>query len=184
MRIHWSIAPVQNGGRGRRGFTFIEMVVVILALTLIAALIMPNMVAIHRSREQSDVEASLLRASSEARNEARRSQRPVTIRLEGGSLILERISEAEEPQRIKRVSLGGELRAERAVLGEESVDPDNWEWTVYPDGSAEAGGIEFSQRGDRRSLVISADGTARWVRGALPDTLRERWPAGEIEQRG
>jgi type II secretory pathway pseudopilin PulG len=167
-----------------RGFTFIEMVVVILALMLIAALIMPNMVAIHRSREQADVEASILRASAEARNEARRSQRPVSIRLEDGSLILERISEEEDPEQVKRVSLGEELRAERALRGEEPVDPDNWRWTVYPDGSAETGGIEFSQGDDRKSLLIAADGTARWVRGALSETIRERWPAGEIEQRG
>jgi type II secretory pathway pseudopilin PulG len=160
------------------------MVVVILALTLIAALIMPNMVAIHRSREQADVEASILRASSEARNEARRSQRPVSIRLEEGALILERVSEAEEPQRIKRISLGRELRAVRAALGEETVEPDSWAWTVYPDGSAQVGGIEFSQGSDRKSLVIAEDGTARWVRGALPETLGDRWPAGEIEQRG
>lgn len=168
----------------RGGFTLVEMTVVISVLALMAALVMPSMVAVQRSRRLHDLEAALLRAPAEARNEARRSQMPVALRVEGDALVMERMPIESEPEEVKRVALGDDIRIESARQGSEPVDMTSWQWVAYPDGSAETGGLEFSEGSARKSLVLRSDGNAQWVAGELPDIEDVRWPAGEIEQRG
>ena len=170
----------------RRGFTLVEMTVVISVLALMAALVVPNMVAIKRSQDLRDLEASLLRAPAEARNEARKTRQPVTLRVEGDALVMERgaSDEEEEAEEVKRVVFGERLRIESAQIAGEPIDVASWQWAAYPDGSADTGGLEFVEGEARKSLVLSGDRSARWVEGELPQMTEDRWPAGELEQRG
>ncbi|HZO91905.1 MAG TPA: hypothetical protein VFB38_26545 [Chthonomonadaceae bacterium] len=180
------VVPISadSGRAARRGFTLIEMVVITIVLILMAAYIVPNMVALTRSRSVYAVEAAIQRAPVEARNEARRSQRPVALRVEGDVLVLARLSEAGDLQEFKRIALGNTIQVTRARLGSETRDLASWQWTVYPDGSADSGGLEFSEGTAIKSLVLSQSGEGRWSEGALPDTNDDRWQAGELEQRG
>ena len=168
----------------RRGFTLVEMTVVIAILAMIAALVVPNMIAIKRSQDIRVMEASLLRAPAEARNEARKAQVPVVLRVDGDVLVMERMSTEGDPEEVKRVTLVDGVRIESARQGSETMDLASWQWVVYPDGSADTGLLEFSEGETRKSLVLAADGNARWVTGEVPEITQEWWPAGELEQRG
>jgi hypothetical protein len=90
----------------------------------------------------------------------------------------------DEPDTLKRVALDGDVRVESAQQGEDAIDPGTWRWVVYPDGSAESGGLILRFGTEQRALYLPARGDARWSDdGELPDPTLERWPAGEVEQR-
>lgn len=169
----------------RRAFTLIEMMVVIAVLTLLAAFITPNLVALQRSRTLRSLEASVLRLPAEARVEAQRRRAAVTLRVDGDNLVLEsKPSKDEDPVEVKRLSLEGELTAQEAQTNGEGVDLASWAWTVYPDGTAKAASLELQEGSQTRTLLFSSEGEARWATGTEVSPAEERWQAGELEQRG
>ena len=174
---------MQGDYQNRRGFTLIELSVIIVLLALFAAIVAPNMLAIKRSRAQLDREAAILRLPQEARNEAQERRTPIALRLEEDALVMEtEPAEGEDAQTIKQVSFTG-MAVETTQLNGESTDTSSWRWVAYPDGSADTGGVEFSLNGSQKSLELPRFGDAKWLRGALPDVQQERWQAGELEQR-
>ena len=168
----------------RRAFTLIEMMVVVAVLTLMAAFITPNLVALQRSRILRSLEASVLRLPAEARAEAQRSGTAVTLRVDGGALVLERKpSKDEDPVEVKRLGLNGEITVQDAQTNGEGVDLASWTWVVYPDGTSKAALLELQEGSATRSLLFSAEGEARWGTGVEVSPAEERWQAGELEQR-
>ncbi|GDX40414.1 hypothetical protein LBMAG21_07060 [Armatimonadota bacterium] len=168
----------------RRGFTLIELSVVIVILALFAMLVVPNFVAMRRSRAYFDLEASIARTPVDTYNEARSSHRPVQLRIEGSALIMERLTTDSDPQQVKRVDFTSDIQVDRTLLNGDSTDISSWKWTVYPDGSADAGGVEFLVGASRKSLVLHKDGKSQWLSGDLPDATEDKWQAGEIQKRG
>lgn len=172
--------------RVRRGFTLMEMTVVITVLLLMAAFVVPNMLAIRRSRSILDMEAAIQRLPREAHNEAMKSHQAVALRVENNALVMERVPANEDGgsnQELKRVSLGEEFNVTRAQNGKESIDVASWKWTTYPDGSADQGGLEFTEGSQTKSLVLPKQGDYTWQEGNLPEPTEEEWQAGEIEKR-
>jgi prepilin-type N-terminal cleavage/methylation domain-containing protein len=171
----------------RRGFTLIEMTVVITVLAVMAALVLPNMVAIQRSRELRLLKASIQRLPQEAKQEARKSNAPVVLRVDGDDLVMERIPVGDEagndPVEIRRVALNDAIRVERARQGEETIDLASWEWRVYPDGSCPSANLEFTEGDISEALIIEAAGDAHWATGDEAD-MEQQWAAGDIETRG
>jgi len=194
-----AISPV-NRLRLRRaagGYTLIEACAVIVVVAVLAASVIPNLVALKRTRDIRKVEASVQRLPLQARVEARLGRVPVVMRVEGDELVLERRPPAPragadgsaaaaeaEAEVFKRVPLGEDIRIDAIQQGVETVDVASWEWTVYPDGSCNAVNLEFVEGDARKSLVVPSEGDARWVTGEEIEPAEERWAAGEIEQRG
>lgn len=165
------------------GFTLIELLVVLFVLVLLTTAVVPRVVALQKSRHLKDVEANVIRLPAEARNEAVRSGAPVQIRVDGTALIMERAPLGGSPEEVKRVMLGRDLEVSGTETSGQSADAGSWRWTIYPDGSADAGGIEFREGAASKSLLLASDGSVRWVSGDLPEGLPERWPAGQLETR-
>jgi prepilin-type N-terminal cleavage/methylation domain-containing protein len=180
--------------RHRHAFTLIEMTVVISILALMAAVIMPNLVAIKRSRELRELEWQVRRLPAEARVEARRRNARVTMRVEGDDLVLFQMPTADDtetdPIEIKRVPLNGNIRVDAVRRGTESIDTSSWEWIAYPDGSSDSANIAILEGDTSKSLVLPTEGEARWITEAQqqdpdnPGDDDEHWVAGEVEQRG
>lgn len=168
----------------RRGFTLIEMSVVIIVITLFAMIIVPSFIAMRRSRAYFDLEASVARLPIDAYNEARSGNRPAQLRVEGNALVIERVTADSDTQEIRRVELTSEMQVDRVQKNGESSDLTSWKWTVYPDGSADSGGVEFLVGGSHKSLALHKDGKSQWLSGDLPDATEEKWQAGEIQKRG
>lgn len=167
----------------RRGFTLVELIVVLFILLLMTTAVVPRVVAIQRSRRLKDVEARIIRLPAEARNEAVRAGTPVRLRLDGAALVIERAPLNGTPEEVKRVALGSGIAVDSVEQGGQPANTGSWQWTVYPDGSADAGGIQFGEGAAQKSLLLSSDGSARWLLGDLPDGTPERWPAGQLRQR-
>lgn len=183
------------GGRAWRrhaGFTLIEMVVVTAILAMMAALIVPNLVAIHRSQAIRAAQADILRLPTDARNEAMKSGMPVILRVNGNNLELDRWAESDtdydpqnpqQTQPYRSVSLGGDIQVDTAQQNGNSADTASWRWIAYPDGSAFSAGLTFRVGGSGRgSLWIPANGgQPEWRGGDLPDTTNDKWTAGELQ---
>jgi len=166
-----------------RGFTLVELVVVIFVLLLLATAVVPRVVAIQKSRRLKDMEGRIIRLPIEARNEAVRAATPVRLRVDGAALVMERAPVNGTPEMVKRVPLGSGIQVESVRLGDQPSNTGSWQWTVYPDGSADEGGIQFAEGASEKSLLLTSQGDARWILGDLPDGTPERWPAGQLRQR-
>lgn len=169
--------------RKTRGFTLIELIVVLFILVLLTTAIVPRVVALQKSRHLKDVEANVIRLPAEARNEAVRSGAPVQMRIDGAALVIERAPLGGSPEEVKHVPLGRDLAVSSTETAGQPADTGSWLWTIYPDGSAESGGIEFREGAASKSLLLASDGSVRWVSGDLPEGLPEHWPAGVLKTR-
>lgn len=173
-----------------RGFTLIELTVVLFILLLLSAAVVPNVVSIGLSRDLKNREARIVRLPAEARNEAQRTGKPIRLRVDGATLVMERVpdgavggSQIIKGEKIKQVNLGKSIEVDSVETGGQPADVGSWQWTVYPDGSAENAGISFDEGKVQRSLLLSADSNARWVSGGLPPSSPDHWPAGQLHQR-
>ncbi|MGI4791545.1 MAG: pilus assembly FimT family protein [Janthinobacterium lividum] len=167
----------------RRGFTLIELIVVLFVLLLLTTAIVPRVVAIQRSRRTKDLEAKIIRLPAEARNEAVRSGNPVRIRVDGAALVMDRAPINGTAEEVKRIALGTGIQVNTVEEAGQPSNTGSWQWTIYPDGSADDGGIQFTEGTAQKSLVLSSDGSVRWLIGDLPAGTPERWPAGQLQQR-
>ena len=175
------------GGRAVRAFTLMEMLIVMAVLVIAAAAIMPSIVAAENSRKAKALEASIIRFPLEAKDEAVRSQGPVRIRVESDSLVMERVpldsSGTQQPESVKTLSLGSNVQVENTQDAGTSTSDASWSWTTYPDGSSDAGGIQFSIDSAEKSLVLPATGPPQWINGPLPDQTQQKWQAGQLATR-
>ena len=167
----------------RPGYTLVELIVVLFILLLMTTAIVPRVIALQKSRRLKDVEARVIRLPAEARNEAVRTAKPVRLRVDGADLVLERVPLNGTTEEVKRVALGTVIQVDSVEQDGQAANTGSWQWTVYPDGTAEAGGIEFAEGAARKSLALSSDGGSQWVLGDLPDATPENWPAGRLQQR-
>ena len=88
-----------------RAFTLVEMIVVCAVLVVIAAALVPNLLAFTRSRSLKDLEANVARLPAEARNEALKSQTPIRLRVSGTTLVMEQVpADGSNPQQVKSVT--------------------------------------------------------------------------------
>ncbi len=177
-------SPVTNKPfRTCPGYTLVELIVVLFVLLLMTTAIVPRVIALQNSRRLKDVEARVIRLPAEARNEAVRTGKPVRLRVDGADLVMDRVPLNGTPEEVKRVALGTGIQVDSVEQDGRPANTGSWLWTVYPDGTAEAGGIQFTEGAARKSLVLSSDGDSQWVLGDLPDGTPEHWPAGQLQQR-
>ena len=165
------------------GYTLIELLVVLFVLLLMTTAIVPRVIAIQKSRRLKDMEARVIRLPTEARNEAVRTGKPIRLRVDGAALVMEQAPLNGTSEEVKRVALGAGLQVDTVEQDNRPANVGSWQWVIYPDGTAEAGGIQFTEGAARKSLSLFSDGGSLWVQGDLPDGTPERWPAGRLQQR-
>lgn len=176
-------APKLNAVPRQRGFTLIELVVVLFILLLLTMAIVPRVIALQKSRRLKDLEGRIVRLPAEARNESVRAAVPVRLRVDGAALVIERAPVSGTPEEVKRVALGTSIGVDSVEQSGQPANEGSWQWTVYPDGSADAGGIQFGEGAARKSLRLFSNGGSQWIAGDLPDETPDRWPAGSLQQR-
>jgi len=164
-----------------------ELLIVMAVLVIASAAIMPNVVAYEKSQAAKKLEASIIRFPTEAKNEAVKSQMPVRLRIESDSLVMERVpldaTGSQQPQSVKQLSLGTDVQVENTQVANTSSNDASWQWTTYPDGSSDSGGIQFSIGSAEKSLVLPSTGDPQWVDGPLPDQSQQKWQAGQLATR-
>jgi Tfp pilus assembly protein FimT len=177
--------------RSQVGTTLIELTVVLVILLIIAAAVGPRVVAMLQSQDAKQLKAKIARLPAEAEAQAVTLQAPVRIRVSSNSIIMEQatlgtdgaITQDTASEQIKQVDLGDGLRLDNAQLNGMPSPPDSWEWVVYPDGSSDAGALEFEEDKSHFSLVITDHAASQWIEGDMPDQTQDIWPAGSLAQR-
>jgi type II secretory pathway pseudopilin PulG len=166
----------------RRAYTLVELTIILVVLVLMAALVVPNLLSMLRSRSIFAEEQAVLRAPLTARTLARRSKVAVALKLQGNAIVIEKHKDDNSDEEVKRVPLDS-LRVRSTHKNGNAEDQGTWKWTVYPDGTSDTGGIEFAEGAVKKSLALSANADARWVDGDLPNTSDDTWQAGQLQTR-
>ena len=174
----------------RRGFTLIELTVVVAVVTILAATAMPGLLAARRSRETRMFFSDLRDLGVRARNESLLRRETFVIAYDESatrfSLEPEEEEEKNSPEEGGRstsvdVPDGIEISAFRAD-GNDTTSGE-WQMRFSPDGRSDGGGVQIEDAGIIRSWVVDTNGRERMLEGELPDPATDRWEAGENEQR-
>jgi prepilin-type N-terminal cleavage/methylation domain-containing protein len=169
----------------RRGFTLVEMSVVITILVILAALITPNLVTMQTSREVRSFVNALPDIAGRARDTA--ISEGVTTKLtydDASHSILLSIEKANEDDTdVTSLTVPTQVQVTGFQADGETRSSGDWTVRFYSDGRSDGGGIETSDAGMIRSLVVDKDGVAKLQPGQLPEESEDRWPAGEYEHR-
>ena len=175
---------MQHVAPARQAFTLIEMTVVITILAMMAALVVPSVVAMKKSRDVRDREEAIRRLPSQALQAARDGKTAVTLRVDGSDLILEKSSpdDQADAEEVKRVSLGS-FSVSAARQSGETTDAASFAWKVYPDGTAEAATLTIREGAGTKTLQLTPQGDARWLASGEAEQTSEKWTAGEREVR-
>jgi type II secretory pathway pseudopilin PulG len=169
--------------RRNHAFTLMEMVVITAILMVLAAAVAPRVIAYERSRQVKQLEANVARLPQEAVIESIKSQIPVQLQIQGTQLVMEHVpTDGSQPDVVKTIELDDTLDATNAKLNNTNTDTASWAWSAYPDGTADTGGLQFSEDNQPKSLQIASDGSSTWISGALPDASLDQWTVGQLSQ--
>lgn len=171
-----------------RGFTLIELSVVVTLMAIFAAVVVPNLVRAQEGQQERAFFDSLRRIAIEGRTRAIDSRQTVTLRYDESTRRFELAQDAaEEPGTQERARNMPSALCPAGVQvslfrnGESNSNASDWEVVFYPDGRATPGGIEMEWASSTYALQIDARGTSTLVRGNL--TSESSWEAGELERR-
>ncbi|MBV6458132.1 MAG: hypothetical protein HONBIEJF_01255 [Fimbriimonadaceae bacterium] len=169
----------------KRGFTLIEVLVVITVLALAAAIVVPSLPSMLKSQRKRDFFAGLERMTFEAVNIAKTSGQPVRlIASENGSFQLQQDNAEAEPQSLRTVSAVEGISATAFNSGSGSLDANSWEVTFYRDGTSSGGNVRFEEGSAVWTFrVDKKDGRGEVISGDAEEEPEERWEAGDRIQR-
>lgn len=166
-----------------RGFTLIEMSIVITLIALFAAFILPNLVNSRQSGRERLFHDGLKRLADNARETA--ISHNVTLHL---SLDQNRMTvrpEDDQQQKGDEIMgldvVDGASATKFQANGQDMSDGD-WDVRFFPDGTADEGGIEFTLGQETEALNITPRG-ATSVDEKLTNPADIRWEAGTYETR-
>ena len=149
----------------RRGFTFIEMMIVIFVLSLTAAIVMPRMVSLRESARERAFEDKLVALMGTASRAAQSRRQVARIR------VVESRFEATVPQEgADDLVLASEVMPEgvsvpKATSRGLEVATGDWSLSLYPDGRSHEAQVELSVSGRARTMRVRADGRVAWRDG-------------------
>jgi len=186
-----------------RGFTFVEMVLVIIMVIMFSAIVFPSVIAVQRSQSASGFRIGLENVAQIARRQAVLQNRATVLKFGSNNEI--GWDYVEDPVETDTQSTNSNTQQEDAIeLGQvrngislventeftgyrrNELDESQSEWQVgfFPDGTADRAVAEFTQDGKSYILIISPlNGASNIVEGTLDDYEGEGWEAGEIERR-
>jgi len=170
----------------KRGFTLIELMVVIAVLSLMAALVVPNLIARERSQAARDFFSALPRLAAQARLSAIQQQATTRMTYDSASrrivVELEPVG-PEEGRELASAPVPDGIEPGNMRTGNENSGSSDWQLRFYADGRSDGGGAEWNDAGRQRALIVDRDGISRMLEGNLPEAREERWPAGDYERR-
>lgn len=167
----------------RRGFTLIELSVVIVILAVLGAVMVPNMgkaIASHNARKyRSDVRNLF----AFAREEAIRSGKTRTV-LFGDSGFTVSADSEDESRTLKSVPTIDLVKIDEFFVDGNSVGESDWSLRFYADGRSDSGRFNLSDGGSAVTYRIKPDSGLVEVLATQEDLDQlndeDRWPAGEV----
>lgn len=180
--------------RLQAGFTFIEAGAVIVIIALLAAIMVPRLVAAQNSQSAGATRVGISSLAQQARQIAVSRQIPVTLTVREGTglgLVQTVLDSATNPGEtlesevdLGSVAFDSSTSLTRFRIQQSDVMQDEWRVTFYPDGSSDRAALEFQQNGRAWTLTVDPyTGNARMSEGPMGEPVDDWWPAGEIERR-
>ncbi len=191
----------------RRGFTLVELGVVCIIIVTMTAVIIPNMLAIQRSRNVWQFEQAIQRLVASSIEEAINRNREMVLTFDDGKnqflLSTEAASQdssgapigsgsptslngaADDQERkvVASVILPSGTTVQQYQKAGQASNSGEWQIHFFPDGTCEGGGIELSENGATRTLYIDPRGSYTFSEKALPDPSTQEWTAGDFQRR-
>lgn len=174
------------------------MVVVCAVLSVIAALVYPNVIGMKSSRDRAESYNRILRLAQRGRESAIVDGQTYSLVVDGGtSLTLKRevaASKDSDPRQmttnttpdtedVESVSLPDGASVGNASLDGQTSSSNDFTLHFYPDGRSEGGALEITEGSTVHSLVVTTTGIATLAEGSMPVTQANHWEAGQYEQR-
>jgi type II secretion system protein H len=169
----------------RRGFTLIEMTVVIMILALLAAAIVPNAASAVISNRRRNFRLGVPRLVGEAHNKAVQTGQTVTMTKTENDGFQIATNDGQNDQAVDTLD-GVDGVSIESVL-DANGDQSNGEWQIafYPDGTCEGGTIELGDNGATyRYQVTKSTSKVKLLGEGETDPSNDKWPAGELAVRG
>ena len=169
----------------RKGFTLIEMTVVITILLIIAATIGPRIVAMGNTRNVLSFVNGLGRIASQARESAISENNTAKLTYDASRGVLNVDVEQTnsdgtkgDDKQVGTLTVPAIVQLVDFRVGTDTSSQSDWTVHFYPDGRCEGGGLTSSDAGKIQSLVIDTSGNGSVQDGPLPDTSQDIWQAG------
>lgn len=173
-----------------RGFTLIELTVVITLIGLMAAIVMPHVLNLRDTARSRETGAKLVAAVETGRALARSRGERIVIGLDpaGGRVSIAEAEEEAEDRFDTSVSVPGAFTVtgvdRTETPGQESQATEGETLGVFfEDGTAEPTTAELTIGGRSQTLRVLADGTVTLGSDLEPPPENEKWQAGELENR-
>jgi type II secretory pathway pseudopilin PulG len=169
----------------RRGFTYVELGVVIVVVGICSAMVVPNLASWQRGREERIFQQNVLAIAGEARARAIESGNTVALGYDKTERKLQAVEEREPKAEVLRsVPVPEAIEASTFSADKDESPPDGWRVPFFPDGETAGGGIEF-QSGNRTFHLWIPRGNLRPTigKGVMPEPGQDRWKAGSYERR-
>jgi prepilin-type N-terminal cleavage/methylation domain-containing protein len=170
----------------KRGFTLVEMSVVITLLALFATMVVPAMAHWRAGDEYRAFPGKLMRFLADAKLSATQNHASRSISYDETTSEFRMFwtdPETAQEQEGGRVALPSGIEVGRLTYANTDSSPQDWRLTFYQDGSADKSAMELRDQDDYISVTVDDTGTAKMTRDALPEPGTERWNAGENEVR-
>ena len=171
----------------RRGFTLIELSVIVLILAMFAAATVPNMASAIEGGKRRGFRQSILTMVRQGREEAITRGQVVYMESnsDGGFDLTTAID--DQSTSIKQVAAVDGVTVENFVSDTSPSGQGDWVMAFYPDGTCQGGSFEFQEAGGTRSVSISKRNAAITLGDGPIDTStdpNQEWQAGDYERSG
>jgi len=169
----------------RRGFTLIEVTVVITILVILSALLSTRIVAMLASRQVQSFIDGLPRIATQAREAAITQGQTAKLTYDQSQQTLHVAAEqsGQPDKTVADLSVPSNVQLDSFQLAGQTSGAGDFTLRFYPDGHSDGGGIETNSNGSMRSLVVDTNGLAKLVNGPLPAASQDTWTAGDFVHR-
>jgi prepilin-type N-terminal cleavage/methylation domain-containing protein len=194
--------------RQKRGFTLIEMTVVLVVLVLFAALITPNVITMQSRQQRREADGQILNLARQGRESAiesgftyammydsaktafvlKKEPPPQDAGSVAGTLPtpaprpLANVQSVSDLQQVQAFNLPSGVEASKFVANDDSVDGGSWIVHFYADGTSDGGGVEITQSQAIQAIQVTKDGFSSIIQGSLPESTEQIWTAGTYAQ--
>jgi prepilin-type N-terminal cleavage/methylation domain-containing protein len=172
--------------RAERGYTLIELSVVIAVLALLAAGVVPMLTSIGRSQTYYSFLNKLGTIGAQAREQAIALAKPVDLEFDSSNnqFKIHTLDDNGGDTSLQTLQLPDGFAADRFQLSGRESDAGEWKLNFYPDGSSDGGGVQVTQGNNTITLYSdSQTGRTTLTHEPLPDPSTLTWTAGDYIHR-
>ncbi|MBS1706514.1 MAG: prepilin-type N-terminal cleavage/methylation domain-containing protein [Armatimonadetes bacterium] len=171
----------------RRAFTFVEMMVVIMVLAMVAAIAFPKLSSTIKSGRVREYLGKLKDLPSECRNTAIRTGRTVSLVASNqGQLTIQQVPVDEtDPQDLQSLQTPSSITLDGFEVDQNAVTEGEWQVRFYPDGTCDGARVNVNEGSSIKVLVIDAkSGRGTYKSEQEAEEIQDQeWDAGGIQQR-